>query len=118
MLFTLSDAMNPCKRSYTFEQWYMFYFHDLQLWERGSGPPSRKPFTRLSATYTNSASSKDAASALSSWAAAAWSSLGASPSSSVLGTSAMMDDPDAQVIEVANRVCSLARVSKLKKAAH
>jgi hypothetical protein len=38
MLFTLSDAMNPVKRDYSFEQWYMFYFYDLQIWEQMLDP--------------------------------------------------------------------------------
>ena len=33
MLFTLSDAMNPVKSTISFNQWYIIYYSDLQVWE-------------------------------------------------------------------------------------
>jgi hypothetical protein len=36
LLFVLSERLNPVKRSMTFEQWYMFLFFDVQLWERAT----------------------------------------------------------------------------------
>ncbi len=36
LLFVLSERLNPVKRSMTFEQWYMFFFFDVQLWERAT----------------------------------------------------------------------------------
>ena len=33
LLYVLSDAMNPVKRTFSFEYWYIVYFHDIQLWE-------------------------------------------------------------------------------------
>ena len=89
LLFTLSDAMNPVKRTFTFEQWYMFYFHDLQLWERkkkvskqSTGIP-----TNLVARLNDRVASNSLGSTLSG-----------------------VDDPNSQVIEIASRVTELAQV--------
>jgi len=93
LLFTLSDSMNPVKRAFTFDQWYMFYFHDMQLWEKkkmgGEGSPSTV-FTNLSFTGNRIVRN----------------SLGSTLSSS-------LDDADSQVMEVASRVIDVAKVCSL-----
>ena len=92
LLFVLSDAMNPVKRTFTFEYWYIVYFHDIQLWEmkHRTGSASSDPviYSNLVATNRHMARS---------------SSLGATMSSS-------QDGNDAQVIEVIDRIISLAKV--------
>jgi hypothetical protein len=88
LLFTLSDALNPEKRPFTFEQWYMIYFHDLQLWEKRT--------TRTCTVFSN---------------------LSVDPSRIVkhnLGkTVSGVQDSDSQVIEVVDRLVDLARVGTI-----
>lgn len=99
LLFTLSDAMNPAKREYSFEQWYMFYFYDLQIWEKvmehevyGDERPILTNLgisTLFPSRYTSG------------------SSLGATLSSTV--SSGFGSSSESQVAEVARRVGQLAR---------
>jgi hypothetical protein len=102
LLFTLSDVMNPAKREYSFEQWYMFYFYDLQIWEKMQKPDD----------YDNDDGrgmpiilSNLNMSSLSLRSYMSGSSLGATVSS-------MMDHSaaDGQVAEVARRIAQLAKV--------
>ena len=89
-LFTLSDRMNPARRPYSFEQWYMFYFSDLQLWERrhtdrGYSMP----------TYTNLLTRMDR----------------------VSPCNPAMDDihqADERVVEVVSRLTDLAKVCEMQ----
>lgn len=89
LLFVLSDAMNPVKRTFCFEHWYIVYFHDIQLWERkrrtgGASDPT--VFSNLVAGVRRMAGS----------------SIGATVSSYASN--------DAQVVEVIDRVVELAKV--------
>ncbi len=90
----LSDASNPIKRTYTFEYWYIVYFHDIQLWESkyrtGDASADARVYSNLVATTRYMAHS---------------SSLGATMSSS-----ANNGNNDAQVIEVINRIVDLCKV--------
>lgn len=86
LVFHLSDAMNPVKRTFSFEHWYIVYFHDLQIWERKKFPRGVSVYTNLEATANR----------------LAVSNLGAT----VSGTG----DCEAQVVEVANRIQELAKV--------
>ncbi len=79
--------MNPCKRSFSFEHWYMFYFYDVQLWERKRKPDEEASYTTL----------------VSRLGRMSQNGLGAT-SSSLLST-------DDQIIEVAGRITELAEVS-------
>lgn len=78
----------------------MFYFHDLQLWERATGGSSKKKKPFLDLTASRVVRGPESYYTM-------WNSMGAT-SSSISGTS--MDDPDGQVIEVAYRVAEIAKV--------
>ena len=86
--------MNPVKRTFSFEHWYIVYFHDIQLWERkhdtgGASDDQASIYSNLVATTRRIARS----------------SLGTTMSS--LGSN------DAQVIEVIERVVDMAKVGEL-----
>jgi hypothetical protein len=86
MLFMLSDQLNPIKHPYSFEHWYMFYFYDVQLWERKLGPEQVSVYSNLAPSQGRSS----------------LSSLGSTVSS--------IQNTDMQVLEVVNRVAELAKV--------
>ena len=90
LLFVLSDAMNPVKRTFSFEHWYIVYFHDIRLWERKhrtGGPSDSSVYSNLVATTRRIARS----------------SLGSTMSSH--------SSNDSQVIEVIERVVEMAQVT-------
>jgi hypothetical protein len=90
LLFSLSDKMNPVKRGFSFEQWYMFYFYDIQLWERKRSQSEQRVHTSLVARLNRSTNIN---------------SLGATLSSAM--------NSEMQVIEVIRRVTEVAKVCSL-----
>ncbi len=91
LLFTLSEGMNPVKRTFTFDQWYMFYFHDMQLWEKRNVASRFSQATSTVFTNLSISGNRNVV-----------NSLGSTLSSE--------DDVDSQVVEVASRVVDLAKV--------
>ena len=88
LLYTLSCALNTVKSRPTFEQWYMIYYHDLQLWEispDGDGTIR----TDLSANASNGGRS------------------------SLVSAVSCLGNTDSQVAEVANRVADIAKVTSV-----
>lgn len=77
------------KRPFPFEQWYMFYFNDVHLWERRHSSSLNKPpsYTQLICPMG-----------------------GLAKSSLFSMTMHEMLNPDAQVLEIAGKLTDLAKV--------
>jgi hypothetical protein len=87
LLFVLSDQLNAVKRPFAFEHWYMFYFSDVQLWERKRKAGDTPIYSNLMTNKTQAAQGS-------------------------MGT--VLDAPsDAQITEIVKRVTSLAKVSDI-----
>jgi hypothetical protein len=105
LLFTLSDAMNTVKSTLSFNQWYIIYYSDLQVWETAQDPWS-SGMTDLARPISSSSSSSSSSSALG----LARPAGGGSRWSNLWATASGTGDQDAQVAEVASRIAQIPRL--------
>ncbi len=87
LLFVLSDQLNAVKHPFAFEHWYMFYFFDVQLWERKRKADDTPIYLNLMTRKGQVAQGN-------------------------LGT-VLNGTTDTQIIEIVKRVTSLAKVRRV-----